>query len=144
MQITFVHYWIPAYEMLSWSQPWAFVHWVFDCKQTGRVQTVVCSVFSHLASKCSALPMCTQSSLNFSHIELTPMSRQEIDTFWHRAVLWLKCNRNSAPFSAPNALWVFSRHDPIFLPYFNPVRGKLTNNTRISHCFYHNSSTFLA
>lgn len=37
--------------------------------------------------------------------------------------------------SAPNALWVFSRHDPIF-PYFSPARGKLTNNTRISHCFY--------
>lgn len=45
--------------------------------------------------------------------------------------------------AAPNALWGFSRHDPIF-SYFNLVRGKLTNNTRISHCFYHSPSKFIA
>lgn len=69
-----------------------------DCKQTGCVQTDVFSVFWHLVFKRFALAMCVQSSLNSSHIEPTHMSRLEIDTFWHHAVLWLKCNRNSAPF----------------------------------------------
>lgn len=67
----------------------------FYYKGTGHVQTVV-----QFSPKCSTLATLVQPSPNFSHIELTPMSRQQIDMFWHRAAARLKCNQKPCTFSA--------------------------------------------
>lgn len=116
--ITSVYFWIPSYHSHMLCLPSVLIlNKMSMCKQ----------LFSFL-------PRCIQMQpLNFWHIELTPLSQQDIDTFWHRA---FPCDWSVIGtlhlLSAPNALWVFSRHDPI-IPYFSPGRGKLTNNARISH-----------
>lgn len=97
--------------------------------------------FSHTL----ALWQCVRNHLSISHIlSLHPCHGRKLTRFDTTVFPdWSVIGALHLSVAAPNALWVFSRHDPIF-SYFNPVRGKLTNNTRISHCFYRYSSTFIA
>ena len=99
-------------------------------------------LFSLLATKCEALA-CLNNHLSISHI-LSPCQGRKLTRFdstllSDQSVIGV-VHLSAA---APNALWVFFRHDPIS-PYLSSLHSKLTNNTRISYCVYLHSSTFMA
>lgn len=91
-----------------------------------------------------AISQCAHNHLSISHIlSLHPWPSRKSTHFDTVPFLRLKCNRNTTPPHAPNALWVSSRPD-LIVPYFGPVCGKLTDNTEGSYVFHCCSSTFVA
>lgn len=138
MLITSVYFWIPAYRshMLLFTE-------CFDSKQTW--ERANSCLFSFL-SRCAQMQPFGKVRAIISQF-LTYWAYTHVTAGnWHvlapRFPLDWSVIGTLHLLSAPNALWVFSRHDPIF-PYFSPGHGKLTNNARISHCFYRRSLTFL-
>lgn len=117
----------------------------FDYKQTGRVQTAPCSVsLAHRVqmrrfwrSACNHLSISHTSSSHPCHgRKLTRFDTALLPDWSVIGTLHL--------FQGAQMHCGWSPDMIISSLYFNPARGKLTNNTRISHCFYHYASTFVA